>query len=93
MLLAEITSNEWGILIGIVVTIALPSFASWVVVIVKLGKIESGQQFYSNKLTELTAEHRELWTSFGKHEERIDQHDALLGRIIDKMQMPPQENR
>lgn len=88
LLLAQMTSSEWGILAGVIVAIALPSFGCWVTVLVKLNSLEQGQKFYTQTLERVVSENQNIWSQIGKHEQRIDSHDSLIGKIIDKLQIP-----
>ncbi|MGA2031684.1 MAG: hypothetical protein ABSG68_05470 [Thermoguttaceae bacterium] len=80
------TSQEWGILIGGVMSAVL-ALGPWMFMVhAKLAVIASRIVDLGEKMEKAAEANRELWKLYAQHEARLDTHDVQFSHISQRLQ-------
>ena len=79
------TSNEWGILIGIIVTAALPLAGGWIAIWVRLAMILYQLGELQKGRAEILEQIKELWSVHNHQEGRLYTQDRVIAAMLNKM--------
>ena len=79
------TFQEWSLIVGVVLSVAL-AMAPWMFKVhAKLAVIASKIIDLCEKLDDSSEEHRRLWEVCSRHTSRLDTHDVQLSHIAERL--------
>ena len=80
------TAQEWGILIGMVVS-ALLALAPWMFMVhAKLAVIATQIVELDEKVEKSAEANQQLWSRYAQHEARLETHDVQFTYIAERLQ-------
>ena len=79
------TSNEWGILIGIIVGVALPLAGGWIAIWVRLAMILYQLNELQKGRAEILEQIKELWSVHNHQEGRLYTQDRVIAAMMTKL--------
>ncbi len=80
------TAQEWGILIGMVVSAVL-ALAPWMFMVhAKLAVIATQIVELDEKVEKSAEANQQLWSRYAQHEARLETHDVQFTYIVERLQ-------
>ena len=80
------TAEEWGIVIGVVVS-ALLALAPWMFMVhAKLAVIAAQIVELGEKVEKAAEANQQLWSRYAQHEARLQTHDVQFAHVAERLQ-------
>jgi len=80
------TAQEWGIIVGVVVS-GLLALGPWMFMVhAKLAVIAAQIEELAERVEKATEANRELWTRCAAHQARLDTHDVQFAHVAERLQ-------
>jgi len=82
----SVNVQEWGIVIGVVVSAAL-ALGPWMFMVhAKLAVIASRIDDLAEKVEKAAAANHQLWSLYAQHEARLETHDVQFSHVAERLQ-------
>ncbi len=79
------TSDEWSIIVGVVVS-ALLALGPWMFMVhAKLAVLASQVEILCKKVDRVGEAHEKLWTMYAHHEARLETHEVRILQISERL--------
>lgn len=80
------TVEEWGIVIGVVVS-ALLALGPWMFMVhAKLAVIAAQMVELGEKVEKAAEANQDLWSCYAEHEARLETHDVQFAHVAERLQ-------
>ncbi len=82
----EMSSQEWGIVIGMVAS-AILALGPWMFMVhAKLAVIAAQLAELDEKVEKAAEANQQLWSRYAQHETRLETHDVQFAHVAERLQ-------
>ena len=79
------SSDEWSIIVGVVVS-ALLALGPWMFMVhAKLAVLASQVEILCRKVDKANEAHEKLWTMYAHHEAKLETHEVQISQIAERL--------
>ena len=79
------SSDEWGIVVGVVVA-GLLALGPWMFMVhAKLAVLASQVEILCKKVDRANEAHEKLWAMYAHHEAKLETHEVQISQIVERL--------